>query len=487
VKLRRGIPASARRMRIAVGVLAVAACRIPDRDFPAIDSAAPTQDAASDAVVDCTEGQPCGDDDLCFEGVCGGDQVTYLGEGCVVRKSGSVWCWGDNTYGQVGIVRDVHECGYGCVHQAVRVRGVTGAIQVARSIHHACAVTAMGEIWCWGSNSHDQLGHSSADDDSCGNMTGSCNDRAQRVQHLPVDDPAVEVAAGHHISCARTRRGAVLCWGDNHYGGLGTGRQLEGETDHPQPVAGLGDGVLSIRAAASKGGYACAIKGDRTVWCWGLNVNGQLGHPAEADEPCADGRCAFVPVQVIADVDGHPLVDVVEVAPGTRGACARVQSGKVWCWGTGTQGLLGRKYLTTEAQPAPVPSNPAGAAALTVTGEHACMVTTQGHVYCWGLDQYAQLGYGESFLPPVDCNGHMCRPEPQQVLRVRGLQVSSSSAATYVLDPDGVVLSWGANISGQLGHLPGALDDASCDGVTEFPKCSLQAQPVWGLSPELPH
>jgi alpha-tubulin suppressor-like RCC1 family protein len=71
---------------------------------------------------------------------------------CVVRRDGSVWCWGRNRGGQLGDGTTATRLA------PTRVPGITGALQLDLGGDHTCALLAGGRITCWGTNSAGQLG-----------------------------------------------------------------------------------------------------------------------------------------------------------------------------------------------------------------------------------------------------------------------------------------------------------------------------------------
>lgn len=129
---------------------------------------------------------------------------SYLRDGnsCGIQEDGSLWCWGDNGYGQVGAGNDdslvpLH------VSPAVAWRSVSvGGL-------HVCAIDETDALWCWGGNQEGQLG---AD-------TGKADRRAP--EKVKSDMAWQEVAAGAAHTCALTKTGALYCWGANNGGQLG--------------------------------------------------------------------------------------------------------------------------------------------------------------------------------------------------------------------------------------------------------------------------
>ena len=130
---------------------------------------------------------------------------------------------------------------------------------------------------------------------------------------------------------------------------------------------------------------ACVVKPDGTVWCWGSNDFGALGAGIPDD-------ASAHPRQVIAG-GGAPLTGATRVATNETGrifcAIADGAMGKVWCWGSGTYGLLGTGTTGNTGVAGPVLTfgggeQLAGAVAVSVGEDHACVVKADGTTWCWG-------------------------------------------------------------------------------------------------------
>jgi len=182
------------------------------------------------------------------------DAMTGGGFHTCAVADGRPYCWGDNSYGQLGDGTLADR------FLPAPIMGITDAVGVAAGAWHTCVVHASGSVSCLGSNTDGELG------------TGAIGD----PQPIPVAvvgiGDAVQVSLGIRSSCALRAGGRVSCWGFNDYGQVGNGTTTDQAA--PADVTGLVDAV----SIAVGGLHACALRADRSVVCWGFNAAGQLGN-----------------------------------------------------------------------------------------------------------------------------------------------------------------------------------------------------------------
>src|SRR5262249_24436516 len=145
----------------------------------------------------------------------------------------------------------------------VTVAGLGGDVaDIAAGGGHTCARRSSGQVVCWGSNAFGQLGD------------GGTTSPLARVPVVGLDD-AAEISAGGSHTCASRATGELVCWGAGLSGQLGDGTN----TDSPSPVAVRVDSVLVVPPPVIGGGiyHSCVIRDGGQVFCWGANMNGQLG------------------------------------------------------------------------------------------------------------------------------------------------------------------------------------------------------------------
>lgn len=139
------------------------------------------------------------------------------------------------------------------------------------------------------------------------------------------------------------------------------------------------ESVTSITVGAN---HACVLTADGGVKCWGKNSLGYLGDRTTIDRAGA------------VDVLGLPG-EMVKITTGFGNTCGLAAAGTVWCWGSNRVGELG--IGTSDSRPHASPVSVKGLAEIRIvdvaTGyEHACAVAESGMVYCWGGNDFGQLG-----------------------------------------------------------------------------------------------
>ena len=234
---------------------------------------------------------------------------------CARRSDGTVWCWGWGAWGQLG------NAGEGIWKTITQVVDMPDAIKLSANNRHTCAVRSDGSAWCWGSNQCGQIGKGSSQWDT-----------PQRVENLP---PVADIAAGGDFTCARTSTwgGSVYCWGGNFYGQLADGNtvadcaQFYGIKD----VTSRFGGDLTQIALGRQHGVA--LRADSTIMTWGRNGNGQLGNGQSGNQ--INGWEVF---------SANPLgvwSSATAVFAGAFHTCSRQTDGRLMCWGNNAGGQIG--------------------------------------------------------------------------------------------------------------------------------------------------
>lgn len=292
---------------------------------------------------------------------------------CALRSDGTVHCFGSNYYGELG--RDANRGLNFASPDPSEVVGLSNVTGIAAGDSHTCAVRSDGAVLCFGSNFSGEIGR----------MDSTGIDQANPTPTPVVDLVGVKaIAAGTRHTCALKDDGTVFCFGDNFYGQLGTEVNSGSGRDTSTPA--LVEGLNGVTAIAAGGFHTCVLKGDGAVFCFGANTYGQLGVSLNIGTK----NVTSTPVRV----DG--LGEVTSVSVGGFHTCALKGDGTAFCFGLNNRGQLGtsRNVGTGFANPLPIPVDGLdGLVRLTSTGEaHTCVMKADGRVYCFGVNQYGQLG-----------------------------------------------------------------------------------------------
>ncbi len=266
---------------------------------------------------------------------------------CAVLSDGTVWCWGLNSSGQLG---------NGTQNTSlipVKVSGITTAMAVSAggssaSDGHTCALLADGTVFCWGNNSFGQLGNGTSASDTP--PTPGFSDTP--IQANLTGATAVSIAAGADHTCAAISDGTVKCWGNNFDGQLGNPYTTSPFSlvpltfsTFPIPVFGVSD-ASGVTAGS---GHSCANLSGGGVQCWGDDLSGQLGNGAffgsAPVDPINLPNTTWQPVSVIN------LSTVTQVDAGALHTCAHLSNNVIACWGDNGFGQLGIGNFNTSNFP----------------------------------------------------------------------------------------------------------------------------------------
>lgn len=303
---------------------------------------------------------------------------------------------------------------------------------------HTCARIGSTPFRCWGVSDFGQTGQGS---------TASLGDdeTAAAVPALGFGLPVLEVTAGHWHTCVRLDGGRVRCWGWGGNGQLGYGntRSLgddESATTVPDvPLPGAVDEI------AARGTHTCARLRSE-VRCWGANSRGELGYGHV--NAIGDDEPASAPG--VVNVGGA----AVEIASGYFHTCARLDTGRVRCWGWGDGGRLGYGNTTTigdDEMPATAGDVPLGGAAIAIAAgyDHTCALLEGGRVRCWGVNNEGELGYGHTRAIGDDEEPASAGDVP---LGGTAVEIDGGGHHTCARLTTGAVRCWGLNSRGQLGR-----------------------------------
>jgi hypothetical protein len=274
---------------------------------------------------------------------------------CARLRDHTVRCWGNALDNEIGVASPTDPAVNHSITAPTVVPGLTDAVQIGSSLKHSCAVRADGTVACWGDNTYGQLGDGAekptlgpvavegldgvtqigVGDFTCARRvdgTVKCwgTNTGLTPQPIAVKD-VVEVRTGNLLGCARDGAGVVSCWGADDSGQLGRADDAIA-SNVPAPVAGL----TATGRIAVAGTHACAIAGAQLL-CWGDEaINPGFAsdclrdthHTGGGGSP-AQWRYCSTPTAIAG------ITDPVDVGTMARFACVLTATHAVLCWGDG--------------------------------------------------------------------------------------------------------------------------------------------------------
>ena len=337
---------------------------------------------------------------------------------CAITPAHTAYCWGDNTHGQLGDGTTTSSL------LPVRVVGGHDFVQITAGQDHTCALDTAGAAFCWGGNSFGQLGSAISDSVKVptpvvGNVTFT----------------SISTASVH--TCALSDTQLLYCWGGNQFRQLGTGNDVWSWS----PVLVSGGNLFRTFVAGWR--HTCGIATTGETLCWGENEFGSIG---DSTTTVRD-----VPTKV------HTTLSFEKLAAGFDNTCAITFDKRGFCWGDnnaggGGTGVRGDTLLV----PTAITGNNLFEQ-LASGYEYTCGIA--GQLMCWGGNSGATLGNGEASNTPT------LTQTPVAITGVIFTAVAGSMTHTCAIADDLAVYCWGANMTG-VG-----------DGTTETRRAPIRVHP----------
>lgn len=305
---------------------------------------------------------------------------------CARASTGSVRCWGQATFGQLGYgnLDPIGDTEAPVTAGDVNVGGVVA--QVVAGDAHTCALINDGSVRCWGTNASGQLGSGNFTNPQVGD-----DEVPSAVGSVALGAAALHLAAGDAHTCAVLADGSVRCWGSGLNGRLGYGNVASvGDNETPSQQAAIVFSPPAVEVAAGAA-HSCARLTDGTVHCWGSGGFGQLGYGGTTT--IGDNESASTALAVSLGASA------TAITAGGEHTCALLVGGNVRCWGRGASGELGNGSINNIGDgevPSAVAVVPVGGTVTQISAgrTHTCAVLTTGAVRCWGNGLNGRLGHG---------------------------------------------------------------------------------------------
>ena len=244
----------------------------------------------------------------------------------------------------------------------------------------------------------------------------------------------IDVAIGYYHACFLFDDGRLSCSGYNYQGQLGIGEPSQSPHNEPTPVPVAMPHGVTIKSVKTGWDSTCAIDTNSQVWCWGDNSNQKLN---------VESTDGYVYGPELVQFQHN--INAVELAVGRNHQCILDDMSDIYCWGYNSYGQLGLGNFTSYVRTPAKVTLPSGLVPVSVQArsDFSCMLTTEQSVYCWGQNN-GHLGDGTSSN----------KNRPSQVLLPYTDKASVLSVGyrhSCVLSVDAKPYCWGFNNYGQLG------------------------------------
>nr|WP_262708254.1 hypothetical protein [Hymenobacter persicinus] len=321
-----------------------------------------------------------------------------------IRSDGTLWAWGANNFGQLGIGTAVTQ-----QFRPMQVGILSLWKSVSTGYNHTMAVRTDGTLWAWGNNGNGQLG------------IGSTTQQASPVQ-VGTEADWQSVSAGQFFTVALRTNGTLWVWGSNIFGQLGLGPGF----DSTQPTSPVQVGRSTWKSASAGYNHIVALGTDGTLWTWGANSSGQLGIGSLTRQT--------TPVQVGSGTNWQ------SISAGQYYTLALRTDGTLWAWGDNSFGQLGVTSINRKTSPTQVGTATTWQS-FSTGRSHSVGMRTDGTLWAWGANSSGQLGNGSTIQ----------QYSPVQVGSDTNWQSASPGEKhTAALRADGTLWAWGYDDESQL-------------------------------------
>jgi alpha-tubulin suppressor-like RCC1 family protein/phosphodiesterase/alkaline phosphatase D-like protein len=321
----------------------------------------------------------------------------------LVSSDGTLWAWGNNDYGQLGLGDNVYR------NSPTQVGSATNWVAVTAAWYHSLGLRSDGTLWAWGNNDDAQLG---------------LGDTTKRNSPIQVGTATnwMAVYTGKQHSLGLRSDGTLWAWGNGDSGQLG----LSNASKKSPTRVGSATNWAAIAAGDT---HSLGVRSNGTLWAWGANGNGQLGF--------GDDFWRFEPVRV------GSATNWVTVAAASNYSLGLRSDGTLWAWGKGDTGQLGLGDKSTDVHKSPTRVGSATNWVRVRPGPVHCLgVRSDGTLWAWGSNYEGYLGVGDTAE----------RLSPAQVgSATNWVTGAAGDAFSLGVRSDGTIWGWGSNYDGELG------------------------------------
>jgi len=214
-------------------------------------------------------------------------------------------CWGRNNAGQIGDGTGTNRL------NPVPVNTTESFISITAGLYQTCGLLENQSMMCWGGNDYGQIGD------------GTSGTNRLNPVFVNTTESFISITGGGDHTCGLLSNGSMMCWGRNHVGQIGDGTS---GTNRLNPV--FVNTTESFFSMTRWGYHTCGILINRSVMCWGLNGDGQIGNGSS-------GGNVLNPIFV------NSTKSFVSITTGAFHTCGLLENQSMMCWGRNDDGQIG--------------------------------------------------------------------------------------------------------------------------------------------------
>ena len=325
-----------------------------------------------------------------------------------VTKDGSLYMWGNNSYGQLGIGSTTAQS------LPVKVMDDVRTIRVGNQ--YCAAITTANDLYMWGDNYYGQLGDGTTD-----SLYKPTTPVLHNVKEVVLSPVLVQNNLGASVAAVK-EDGSLWVWGYNL--GIGTGQRL------PTPVQILED--EKIKSVSLGGQHGAAITEDGRLYMWGNNTSGEVGN-GTTSSPNA-------PVQILE----NEKIKVVSL--GANHSAAVTGDGRLYMWGYNLYGQIGNNKTAKQLEPIEISLDSKKVKSVCLGNYYSMAITEDDCLYTWGNNSHKELGNGSD--DNMYTYPQMVMEDVKQVFSGAGAYAYSDSvtAANAAITKDGSLWMWGSGV-----------------------------------------
>jgi alpha-tubulin suppressor-like RCC1 family protein len=373
-----------------------------------------------------------------------------------IKTDGSLWSWGLNTAGQLGI---------GILGSDLLVAGTSSPVQISGggtwdklatgfARNTGGAVKDDGTLWVWGDNTDAQLSYNANDTNTfvaTPRQTAAGSAEWQDIsfgnnhtQAIGIAFPSCNVPIPVPTPVSET--GKLWGWGDNSNKQLGLNNNIVKYPEamwvwaldydsqgNPYRVSQDYNTVWDEIAAGYL--HSLFIDKDGELWSVGSNTFGQLGYHD-------DDYANTLSYNYITQVPNNDPVKWQKISAGALSSYAIKQNGSLWVWGDNSEGQLGTN--STVPRSSPIQTSAGGNIWTHVASQyqHVAAIKSDGSLWTWGLNSYGQLGDETTTSKSIPTNIGTDKDWSN---------IACGKMHTAAIKTDGTLWTWGSNTFGELG------------------------------------